>query len=116
MAYYAFLDENNIVTHVIVGRDEWEVVDGISDWEKYYGDFVGQKCVRTSFNATIRHKFAGVGDTYDAEADVFIAPQPYPSWVLDENYDWVAPVPCPSEGLWHWDETEGEWVEQPAGS
>jgi len=116
MAHYAFLNENNIVTHVIVGRDEWEIIDGISDWEKYYGDFVGQKCVRTSFNANIRHKFAGVGDTYDADADVFIAPQPYPSWVLDENYDWVAPVPCPSEGLWRWDEAEGEWVEQLAGS
>lgn len=116
MAHYAFLDENNIVTQVIVGRNEDEVVDGISDWETYYGELVGQRCVRTSYNNNIRKQYAGIGFTYDAELDIFIAPQPYPSWSLNSNYDWVAPVPCPTEGLWRWDEAAGDWVEILAGS
>ena len=76
MAHYAFLDENNIVTEVIPGRDEWEVIDGISDWEKAYGDYRGQKCVRTSYNGNIRYNYAGLGYTYDPDADAFIAPMP----------------------------------------
>jgi hypothetical protein len=76
MAHYAFLDENNIVTEVITGRNEDEIVEGISDWEKYYGEFRNQKCVRTSYNANIRGKFAVIGDTYDEEQDLFISPQP----------------------------------------
>lgn len=71
MAHYAFLDANNIVTEVIVGRDEWE--KGIN-WEKYYGRIRDQKCVRTSYNANIRGKFAGIGDYYDDVYDVFRAP------------------------------------------
>lgn len=116
MAHYAFLNENNIVTQVIVGRNEDEIVDGISDWEKYYEDLVGQKCVRTSYNHRIRKQYAGIGYVYNSEADIFIAPQPYPSWLLNSNYDWVAPVPCPIEGHWLWDEEAGDWVEVPAGS
>ena len=76
MAHYAFLDNNNVVTEVIVGRNEDEVVDGISDWEKFYGDMRNQKCVRTSYNAKIRGKYAGIGDTYNANQDIFIAPEP----------------------------------------
>jgi len=111
MAHYAFLDENNIVTEVIVGRNEDEVVDGVSDWEEWYGNFRGQKCVRTSFNANIRHKFAGKGDFYDEEADVFIAPQPFPSWTLDENYDWQPPVPRPEgDEMFFWSEDDMAWV------
>lgn len=71
MAHYAFLDANNIVTEVITGRNEWE--DGI-DWEKYYGDLRGQKCLRTSYNNNIRGKYAGIGDLYDELNDVFITP------------------------------------------
>lgn len=74
MAHYAFLDDNNIVTEVITGRNEDEVVDGISDWEKYYGDFRGQRCVRTSYNGNIRGKYAGIGDYYDEVNDVFVSP------------------------------------------
>lgn len=109
MAHYAFLDENNIVTQVIVGRNEDEVVDGISDWESYYGELVGQRCVRTSYNNNIRKQYAGIGFTYDVDADVFIAPQPFPSWSLDANHDWQAPVPKP-EGNWFWDEDSLSWV------
>lgn len=115
MAHYAFLNENNIVTQVITGRNEDEIVDGISNWETYYGDLQGQRCIRTSYNGRIRKKYAAIGDTYDADADIFIAPQPYPSWSLNSNYDWVAPVPCPTEGHWIWDEDAGDWVEIPAG-
>jgi hypothetical protein len=74
MAHYAFLDENNIVTEVIVGRNEDEIVDEISDWETYYGEFRGQVCKRTSYNGNIRGKYAGIGDTYDEASDIFISP------------------------------------------
>lgn len=74
MAHYAFLDENNIVTEVIVGRHEYETVDGISDWEEYYGNIRGQVCKRTSYNGNIRGVYAGIGYTYDAINDVFVAP------------------------------------------
>jgi hypothetical protein len=76
MAHYAFLDENNIVTEVITGRDENEEVDGITDWEKAYGDYRGQVCKRTSYNHRIRYNYAGVGYTYDPIDDAFIAPAP----------------------------------------
>ena len=112
MAHYAFLDENNIVTEVIVGRNENEVVDGISDWEEHYGDFRGQKCVRTSYNHRIRKQFAGIGFTYDADADEFVCPKPYDSWTLDVNNDWQAPVDKPSieNGEYRWDEATLSWI------
>lgn len=74
MAHYAFLDDNNIVTEVITGRNEDEVVDGISNWEAYYGKLRGQRCVRTSYNWNIRGRYAGIGYTYDEVNDVFVAP------------------------------------------
>ena len=115
MAHYAFLDENNIVTEVIVGRNETEVVDGVSDWETYYGNRRGQVCKRTSYNGNVRKQFAGVGYTYDETADVFIAPKPFASWSLDENYDWQAPIEHPADGKQYlWDETNQAWVESPA--
>jgi len=76
MAYYAFLDDNNIVTEVIPGRDEWEIVDGITDWEQAYSEVRGQVCKRTSFNGNIRYNYAGIGYTYDPIDDAFIAPMP----------------------------------------
>jgi hypothetical protein len=76
MAHYAFLDKNNIVTEVIAGRDEWEEVDGITDWEKAYGDYRGQVCKRTSYNGKIRYNYAGIGFIYDPIDDAFIAPMP----------------------------------------
>jgi len=111
MAHYALLDENNIVTQVITGRNEDEVIDGISDWEEYYGLFHNQRCIRTSYNNNIRKQYAGIGFFYNEEADVFIAPQPFPSWSLDSNYDWIPPVPYPAEGVWEWDEQNTIWVE-----
>ena len=98
MAHYAFINELNIVTEVIVGRNEDEIVDGISDWETYYGNIRGQVCKRTSYNGNIRKQYAGIGYTYDAVADIFIAPKPFAYWSLDANYDWQAPIERPADG------------------
>ena len=112
MAHYAFLDENNIVTEVITGRDEWEEVDGITDWEKAYGDIRGQVCKRTSYNGNIRFNYAGIGYTYDPIDDAFIAPQPYPSWVLNSKKQWEPPIAYPTDGKFYvWNEDLGEWHE-----
>lgn len=75
MAHYAFLDDSNVVTEVIVGKDENELIDGLTP-EQWYGEFRGQKCVRTSYNAKIRFNFAGIGYTYDPIDDAFIPPMP----------------------------------------
>lgn len=112
MAHYAFLDENNIVTEVIVGRNEDETVDGVSDWETYYGQLRNQVCKRTSYNGNIRKQYAGIGFTYNETADVFVVPQPFPSWSLDSNYDWQAPIERPADGKdYSWDEANQVWVE-----
>jgi len=75
MAHYAFLDDNNIVTEVIVGIDETELIEG-KDTETWYSEFRGQKCVRTSYNGKMRYNYAGIGHTYDSIDDAFIAPMP----------------------------------------
>ena len=75
MAHYAFLDENNIVTEVIVGKDETELIDGLTP-EAWYQEFRGQTCVRTSYNGNIRYNYASIGYTYDPIDDAFIAPMP----------------------------------------
>lgn len=114
MAHYAFLDENNVVTEVIVGKDEDELLDGLTP-EEWYGNFRGQRCVRTSYNNNIRKNFAGIGYTYDEELDAFIAPKPHESWTLDtEICRWVPPTPYPSEFIenhkYVWDEATLSWV------
>lgn len=75
MAHYAFLNETNIVTEVIVGIDETELIEGL-DPETWYGNFRNQVCKRTSYNGNIRFNFAGIGYTYDPIDDAFIAPMP----------------------------------------
>lgn len=109
MAHYAYLDENNIVVMVIVGKDENELIDGL-DTETYYAKGTPYTVKRTSYNGKIRKRFAGVGMTYDDVNDVFIAPQPFPSWLLDDDFAWQAPKPRPIEGRWRWDEELGDWV------
>lgn len=121
MAHYAFLNENNIVTEVIVGRNEDEIVDGISDWETYYGEFRGQVCKRTSYNGNIRKNFAGIGFTYDPIRDAFYEPQPFESWLLNETTcRWEPPVAYPvtypvenpaDDKVYTWDESIINWVE-----
>jgi hypothetical protein len=115
MAHYAFLDENNIVTEVIPGKDE--NAGGIN-WEQYYGNIRGQVCKRTSYNTqkgihylinnngertvnpdqskAFRKNFAGIGLTYNYDLDAFICPKPYNSWILNETTcDWECPIPYP---------------------
>jgi hypothetical protein len=112
MAHYAFLDNNNIVTEVIVGIDETELIESL-DTETWYGNFRGQVCKRTSYNGNIRKNYAGIGYTYDPVADHFFAPQPYPSWILNADAKWEAPVQRPVEEgkLFTWDEPTLSWVE-----
>ena len=83
MAHYAFIDENNIVTEVIVGKDETELIDGL-DTETWYGNFRGQTCKRTSYNGNIRKHYAGIGYTYDADRDAFIPAKCHDEAVLDD--------------------------------
>ena len=105
MAHYAFLDENNIVTEVIVGKNENE--DNI-DWEVQYGNFRGQTCKRTSYNTQggvhslggtpLRKNYAGIGYTYDSQRDAFIPPKPFASWQLnDTSCLWESPTPYPTD-------------------
>ena len=110
MAHYAFLDVNNIVTEVIVGKDETDLSE---DWEQFYGAIRNQVCKRTSYHGNIRKNYAGIGYTFDAVRDAFIAPQPFPSWVLNEqSCQWEAPVPMPTDGkMYSWDEATLTWIE-----
>jgi hypothetical protein len=91
MAHYAFLDDNRVVTEVIVGIDETETIEGKTP-EEWYAEFRGQRCVRTSYNANIRKNYAGIGYTYDEDRDAFIPPAPEGEgeWILDEETcQWV---------------------------
>ena len=91
MAHYAFLDNNNIVTEVIVGIDETETIEGLEP-AVWYGNFRNQKCVRTSYNAKIRFNYASIGMTYDESRDAFIAPEPEGNLGLDESTcQWIMP-------------------------
>jgi hypothetical protein len=93
MAHYAFLDKNNIVTEVIVGIDETELIEGKNP-EVWYAEFRGQVCKRTSYNGNIRKNYAGMGYSYDAERDAFIAPKPTEDATLDEETcQWIIPDP-----------------------
>jgi hypothetical protein len=110
MAHYAFIDENNFVTEVIVGLDETELIEG-KDPETWYSDFRNQTCKRTSYNGKIRKNYAGIGFTYDPERDAFIAPKPFNSWILDnDTCQWQAPVAYPTDGFTYvWNENKREW-------
>lgn len=126
MAHYAFINDNNIVTEVIVGIDEDAKDDLPSEfdsWEAFYADFRGQTCKRTSYNTianahndsgtAYRGNYAGIGYTYDTSNDVFIAPKPYASWTLDEStWTYEAPEAYPDDGKdYIWNENKTEWEE-----
>lgn len=119
MAHYAILNDQNIVIEVFVGRDDEHVPDGYDSWEIYYAP-PGLTCKQTSYNThgginthggkPLRKNYAGIGYTYDPTRDAFIAPQPFPSWILDEtSCVWHAPVPKP-DGWYDWDETTQTWI------
>ena len=122
MAHYAFLNENNIVTEVITGVDEnitqtdldgSQVGGSPEAWEIFYGKVRNQVCKRTSYNGNYRKNYAGVGYFYDEERDAFYAPQPFPSWTLDEDTCyWESPVPYPTDNkMYEWNELTQEWDE-----
>ena len=120
MAHYAFLNMQNIVTEVIVGKDETE---GPTNWEIHYGNLREQVCKRTSYNTAagehtgggtpFRKNYAGIGYTYDYARDAFIAPQPYASWTLNNDKSiWEAPVEYPIDGkVYTWNEDTTSWDE-----
>ena len=113
MAHFAEIDSNNEVIQVLVVDNEQE-----HRGQKFLADDLGfgGTWIQTSFNNNFRKRFAGVGHTYDEVADVFIHPRPYPSWTLDEGYEWQPPKAQPDAGPKHalafdWDEDAGQWVE-----
>lgn len=121
MAHYAFINEDNIVTQVIVGRDEDDLSEGITSWEDYYGEKMGQTCLRTSYNTRagehteggtpFRGNYAGIGYKYDATLDAFLPPQPFESWTLNEEcFCWEPPVAMPDDGeVYTWNEETTSW-------
>jgi hypothetical protein len=127
MAHYALINKNNIVVQVITGIDEnitqidtdgTEVGGSSEAWEQFYASlpwFEGLTCKRTSYNGNIRANYAGIGYKYDQDFDVFIPPQPYPSWKLDyTTYRWEAPVAMPDEIVgfaFKWSEINKEWIQ-----
>jgi hypothetical protein len=113
MAHFAKLDENNNVIGVYVVNNDVTTIDGV-ELEQLGIDFLTHLhshalWKQTSYNNNIRKQYAGIGFTYNAVNDVFIAPQPYPSWLLDQNFDWQAPKPRPNKGEWYWDEKNLMW-------
>lgn len=122
MAHYALLDENNIVTSVITGRDEHD--DGV-DWEQEYSNFLKVKVKRTSYNTyanihnlggiPFRKNYAGKGYSYDEVRDAFIPPKPSESYILNEETClWENPYPIPDDGKEYvWVEQIKRWLEIP---
>jgi len=102
MAHFAQLDDNNVVTQVIVVANEELLDNGVESEAKgiaFCKSLLGEntKWVQTSYNGNIRKHYAGIGYTYDADKDAFLAPKPYPSWVLDADFNWQAPVAMPEQ-------------------
>lgn len=112
MAHFAEISDA-VVTRVLVVNNSELLVDGVEVEQKgidFLNNLLGGIWIQTSYNGNIRKQYAGIGYSYDSDADVFIAPQPFPSWTLDSNYDWQPPTPKP-EGEWFWDEDELAWIE-----
>lgn len=115
MAHYARLNVENVVEEVIVISNDDEMENGVVDEVKgimFCIALTGYPFWRkTSYNGNIRKQYAGIGYTYDIVRDVFIAPQPFPSWTLDENSDWQPPVPMPTDGgMYTWNEADQQWM------
>jgi hypothetical protein len=116
MAHFAQLDENNVVTQVIVVANEELLDNGVESEAKgiaFCQSLLGGNWKQTSYNGNIRKRYAGIGYTYDEALDAFILPQPYGSWVLDADLNWQAPVAMPVvEGKsFAWFEPNQEWIE-----
>lgn len=116
MAHFAQLDKNNIVQQVIVVSNNDCAGGEFPSSEEPGQNFIsglGLEGIwkQTSYNSNFRKSYAANGYLYDEENDVFISHQPFPSWSLDENFDWQPPTPMPEDGLWQWDEDQGIWIE-----
>jgi hypothetical protein len=116
MAHFAELDANNVVLRVIViatkDNSDANGVEKESIGRAFCERLFGGNWVQTSYNGNMRKRYAGIGYSYDPALDAFIAPQPYPSWTLDDNADWQAPVPMPTDGkMYAWDEDAQAWVD-----
>ena len=114
MAHFTELDNIGTVLQVIVVNNSELLVDGV-EVEQVGIDFcrnlLGGTWKQTSYNSTFRKQYAGIGYKYDSVADVFISPEPYPSWALDSNHDWQPPTSRPEVGMWSWNETDLRWDE-----
>ncbi len=111
MAHFAKLNSENVVDQVVVvhNNDAPDEISGITFLNSLFG---AANWVQTSYNGNIRKNYAGVGYTYDPSRDAFIAPQPFPSWVLsEETCQWSAPTPAPTDGQYTWDESTTSWIE-----
>jgi hypothetical protein len=121
MAHFAQLDDNNVVTQVIVVANEELLLDGVESEIKgviFCKSLFGEdtKWKQTSYNGNFRKNYAGIGYTYDVANDWFYAPQPYPSWTLDTDARWQAPVPYPTidpenPKFYTWNEETLSWDE-----
>jgi hypothetical protein len=116
MAHFAQLDENNVVTQVIVVANQELLDNGVESEAKgvaFCTNILGGNWKQTSYNGNFRKNYAGVGYTYNESLDAFVPPQPYNSWILDETIcQWKAPVDYPTDGkLYSWDEATQSWVE-----
>ena len=115
MAHFAQLDESNIVIQVIVVHNN-ELIDNDVESEAkgvaFCQSLFGGNWKQTSYNNKIRKQYCGIGYSYNADADVFVAPQPFASWSLDDNFDWQAPVAKPTDGKFYtWSEDDLNWIE-----
>ena len=112
MSHWAELDDNSKVIRVLVGDNNDPAGDEGYSW---LIDNLGGNWVKTSYNNKIRYNYAGIGYTYDPIADAFIAPKPYPSWVLNSKKQWESPIAYPTDGkLYGWNEETGDWHEAEA--
>jgi len=114
MAHFAKMENGKVVNVIVVHNNEL-LVDGIENEQKgkdFCNSLFGGEWIQTSYNRNFRKHFAGFNYTYDAVADVFIEPQPFPSWTLNSDYDWEPPVSRP-EGASSWDEESLSWLPIP---
>jgi hypothetical protein len=108
MSHFAEIDNDNKVLRVLAGDNNDPAGDEGYQW---LIDNLGGTWIKTSYNNNIRKQYAAIGYFYDEVNDVFIAPQPYPSWSLDGNFDWQPPTPMPNQGRYNWDENTLNWIE-----
>ena len=124
MAHFAEVDASNFVTRILVVHNDVTTIDGEEDEQRgidFLNDLLPDSgtWVQTSYNGNSRYRYAGIGYTYNAENDAFIAPQPYSSWKLaPSDFSWKAPVPYPipnpvdGDPIYYWDEDSTSWVER----